>query len=227
MLVQPEGHPQNMQPSSEIIASRIDRDIPLDAANPTDDWASATPVAFCNDWQGRNPDPGRETTVRILWTPQSLYMGFDCHYRELHVFEDADPNGRRDRLWERDVVEAFLQPDPSRSRYYKEFEVSPNGLWIDLDIFPGGLSDLKSGLRHSVTLDAKAHTWRAEIAIPMPALTASFDANVAWRANFYRVEGRKEPRAYLAWQPTNTPRPNFHVPEAFGKLRFAPPSGLG
>ena len=30
------------------------------------------------------------------------------------LFEDSDPNGRRDHLWDRDVAEAFLQPDPSR-----------------------------------------------------------------------------------------------------------------
>ena len=64
-------------------------------------------------------------------------------------------NGRRDHLWDRDVAEAFLQPDPSRAHYYREFEVSPNGMWIDLDIFPGGLADLKSGLKKSVFLDEK------------------------------------------------------------------------
>jgi len=26
----------------------------------------------------------------------------------------------------------------------------------------------------------------------------------------------------LAWLPTKTPEPNFHVPEAFGTLRFDP-----
>ena len=33
----------------------------------------------------------------------------------------------------------------------------------------------------------------------------------------YRMEG-KSPRLYLAWSPTKTPKPNFHVPEAFGTL---------
>ena len=41
-----------------------------------------------------------------------------------------------------------------------------------------------------------------------------------WRVNFFRVEGAREPRFYSAWRATNTPQPNFHVPEAFGKLRF-------
>ena len=146
---------------------------------------------------------------------------FDCRYRELHLFADAEPNGRRDRLWDRDVAEAFLQDDPTRTRYYKEFEVSPNGFWIDLDISPGGLKDLISGLQRSVWLDKSTHTWTAELAIPMESLTAHFDPAAVWRVNFYRVEGVKEPRSYFAWQPTNTPQPNFHVPSAFGRMRFS------
>jgi len=125
---------------------------------------------------------------------------------------------------DRDVAEAFLQPDSSRARFYKEFEVSPNGMWIDLDISPNGLADLKSGLQHSVFLDEKAHTWAAELAIPLKALTSNFDSNAVWRANFYRIEGTKEPRRYFAWQPTRTPQPDFHVPTAFGKLRFGAPA---
>jgi alpha-galactosidase len=209
--------------SSEIVASYVAGEIRLDAAHPAAEWQKAHPVIFCSDWQGKNPDEQRETQVRVLWSPQTLYLRFECRYRELHVFADSDSNGRRDHLWDRDVAEAFLQPDPSRERYYREFEVSPNGMWIDLDIFPGGLADLKSGLNKSVVLDADGHRWVAELAIPMKALTRDFDPKAIWRANFYRVEGTKEPRAYMAWRPTGTAEPNFHVPGAFGRLRFAEP----
>lgn len=207
---------------SEVVAIHVANEIVLDAAHPAAEWQHAVPLTFCADWQGKNPDPGRETQLRVLWSPQTLYLRFECRYRELYVFADADPNGRRDHLWDRDVVEAFLQPDPSRERCYKEFEVSPNGMWIDLDIFPAGLADLRSGLRLSVVLDEKSHTWTAELALPMKALALNFDPNSVWRANFYRVEGAQESRTYMAWQPTGTPEPNFHVPAAFGRLRFAP-----
>lgn len=203
-----------------VIAAPVVREIALDARNPAPEWETATPVSFCADWQGMNADPQRQTRVRVLWTPKTIYLRFECQYRELFVFEDSDPNGRRDRLWERDVAETFLQPDPTRPPYYREFEVSPNGTWIDLDIFPGGLSDLKSGLERSVWLDKEHSTWAAELAIPMKALTPSFDRRSVWRANFYRVEGPREPRFYSAWQPTRTSQPDFHVPAAFGKLRF-------
>jgi len=205
---------------SELVASHISSEIRLDAANSAPEWQSAQPVRFCTEWQGQNPDPALETEVRVLWSPASLYLRFVCRYRELFVFDDSDPKGRRDHLWDRDVAEAFLQPDASVERSYKEFEVAPNGMWIDLDVSPSGLADLKSGLTRSVHVDAKKKIWTAELAIPMRSFTAYFDPTEAWRVNFYRVEGKTEPRQYLAWQPTHTHQPNFHVPKAFGTLRF-------
>lgn len=207
------------------MAQEIARDIRFDARHPAAEWATAHPVTFCADWQGRNSDPARQTEVRVLWTPATLYLRFVCRYRELYVFEDSDPNGRRDHLWDRDVAEVFLQPDPSQPRHYKEFEVSPNGMWVDLDIapreiYPEGRSNLQSGLARSVWLDAQERTWAAELAIPMKVLTAELDPAAIWRVNFYRVEGAQEPRFYSAWRPTNSAEPNFHVPEAFGQLRF-------
>jgi alpha-galactosidase len=185
-------------------------------------WELAAPLRFNADWRGRNADPDRETEVRLLWTPDSLFLRFHAKYSVITVFPDAEPHGRRDQLWDRDVVEVFLQPDPSIPRQYKEFEVSPNGSWIDLDIAPGEKRDLKSGLRRRVVLNETSKFWVAELALPMNCLVARFDPTAAWRVNFYRVEGAEEPRFYSAWRPTMTPRPNFHVPEAFGELVFAP-----
>ncbi len=185
-------------------------------------WELAAPVRFDADWQGRNADPERETEVRLLWTAETLYLRFRAKYRVITVFSDAGPDGRRDQLWDRDVAEVFLQPNPSQLRCYKEFEVSPNGFWIDLDIAPGQKHDLKSGLRRRVMLNEAAKAWVAEMALPMNRLVDRFDPAAKWKVNFYRVEGATEPRFYSAWRPTLTPAPNFHIPEAFGELAFAP-----
>jgi alpha-galactosidase len=209
-----------MSAGSEAIAARVSQDIQLNSRNPAAEWQQATPIHFSADWQGKNADPTLETEVRVLWSASNLYLRFVCRYRVLFAFEDSDSNGRRDHLWDRDVAEAFLQPAPSKERRYKEFEVAPNGMWIDLDISPSGLADLKSGLKRSVHVDAGNRIWVAELEVPMRSLTATFDPIKKWHANFYRVEGRTEPRQYLAWRPTFTPQPNFHIPEAFGNLRF-------
>lgn len=203
-----------------ITAVEIAHEIALDARHRAVEWQQAEAVTFCANWQGKNSDPGRQTTVQALWTRKSLFLRFDCRYRELFLFDDSDANGRRDHLWDRDVVEAFLQPEPSHLRNYREFEVSPNGMWIDLDIFPEGRRDLESRLTRSVWLDRDALAWTAELAIPMRSLAPNFDPAAEWRVNFYRVEGPREPRFYSAWRATKTPEPNFHVPDAFGKMRF-------
>jgi alpha-galactosidase len=189
---------------------------PVDSA-----WEIAAPIRFDTDWQGLNGDPERATQVRLMWTAETLFLRFDAKYQALTVFADDDIEGRRDHLWDRDVCEAFLQPDPSQFRRYKELEVAPNGFFIDLDIDAGAGSgrDLSSGLRRRV--DSASKTWRAVLAVPMKAFVERFDPKATWRANFYRVEGPAEPRFYAAWQPTRTEKPSFHVPEAFGRLVFA------
>src|SRR6266481_5015687 len=154
-------------------------------------WEAADSLRFQADWQGKNVDPERETEVRLLWTRETLYLRFQAKYRVITVFANAEPNGRRDQLWDRDVAEVFFQSNESDRRRYKEFEISPNKTWI------------------------------AELALPMKSLVERFDPAASWRVNFFRVEGASEPRFYSAWQPTGTPAPNFHVPEAFGKLIFA------
>jgi len=191
------------------------------------DWERAEPIVYCADWQGKNADAQRKTQVRLLWTPATLFAQFRARYRELTVFADASADGRRDQLWDRDVAEVFLQADPGQALRYAEFEVSPNGFWIDLDVNlePGGerLRDLRSGLTRRVRLDEAQKLWTAELSIPMRSLTPRFDPAADWRVNFFRVEGPSEPRFYSSWQPTGTAEPNFHVPQAFGKLLFAPP----
>lgn len=183
-------------------------------------WELAAPLGFNADWQGKNAEPERETEVRLLWTPETLFLRLRSKYRTITVFSDAAPNGWRDQLWDRDVAEVFLQPDPSNLHQYKEFEISPNGYWIDLDIAAGEKHDLRSGMRRRVVLDETAKTWVAELDIPMKCLVKKLDPSATWKVNFYRVEGESEPRFYSAWRPTGTRVPNFHVPEAFGELVF-------
>ena len=183
-------------------------------------WKKAPAISFDADWRGEHADALRTTEVRVLWNGDTLFLYFRARFRELHIFSDARPDGWRDQLWDRDVAEAFLQPDDNDPLVYKELEVSPNGFWLDLNISHGGKEEMRSGLRRMVTQDAEARTWTAVLGVPMRSLTPAFDPKKRWRVNFYRVEGVAEPRFYSAWSPTRSSAPNFHVPAAFGFLEF-------
>src|ERR1700759_942681 len=176
---------------------------PPDAA-----WETVPGVQFDWNWQGENADPTRETQVRLLWTPETLFVEFRAKYRSITVYDDPDSRGWRDKLWDKDVCELFVQSDPSQARKYQEFEVAPNGNWIDRGItLDGGehhgKRDLTSGLRRRASIDEAAKTWRAVLALPVKSLVAgNFDLSKTWRVNFFRVEGPNEPRFYASWQPT-------------------------
>jgi alpha-galactosidase len=181
---------------------------------------AAPSLYFDHDWRGQNADTQRATEVRLLWMPGMLFVRFICRFRNITVFPDARADGWRDELWNRDVAETFLQPDASDPLVYREFEVSPNGYWIDLAVSHGKIEELRSGLRRRVMLREQEQTWTAELALPMACLIPRFDPRHVWRANFFRIEGGAEPRFYSAWSPTHSEKPNFHVPAAFGTLMF-------
>jgi alpha-galactosidase len=211
-------------PADFANASCLTQNLASDGFPVPSAWKPAEPVVFSSDWQGKNSDPELETQVRLLWSPETLFLRYHSRFSTLTVFADADPSGRRDRLWDRDVVEVFLQPDPTYPGHYFEFEVSPNGFWIDLNIEHGERSDPQSGMKCRAHIDENAKIWTAELAIPLRGLVLHFEPSSIWRVNFFRVEGPCEPRFYSSWRPTNTPQPNFHVPTAFGKLKFLPPA---
>ena len=203
---------------AEITAVRIPEQVKDFPSEP--DWSRASPLSFASDWRGENRDLNRQTEVKLLWSDAALFLRFICRYRSITVFDDADANCRRDELWKRDVAEVFLQPDRFGEKYYKEFEVSPNGQWLDLDITPAGLKHITSGMKTRVAIDEVTAAWGAQLVIPLESITDHFDPAQSWRVNFFRCEGSEPDRFYSAWQPTETAEPNFHVPEKFGWLRF-------
>jgi alpha-galactosidase len=205
---------------TEVVALRLGSSKDADGFPVEADWDRSAAVSFSHDWRGQNEDSQRQTEVKILWSPDELYLRFWCRYRTIDVFTDSEPNGRRDKLWDRDVAEVFLQPDRFGEKYYKEFEISPNGQWLDLDITPKGLTHIASGMRSRVSINEATREWAADLVIPMAALTPQFDPAQVWRVNFFRCEGLDPERFYSAWQPTGTPEPSFHVPHKFGSLRF-------
>ena len=203
---------------NQMTAARLQTQLDTSGLPEGAAWTDIAPVTFCSDWRAENPDSDRQTQVQFLWSPDSLFLRFHCRYRE--TFTYPGPPTRRDRLWMRDVAEVFIRPETWEPSHYLEFEISPNGDWLDLDISPGHKSILCCDLKSRVASDRRHHTWTAEMAIPMSCFAQSLDPGQAWRLNLFRIEGRDPNRFYSAWIPTYTPQPNFHIPEVFGVLRF-------
>jgi hypothetical protein len=214
--------PASGQPAVlESVAS--DHDLPL-TTDPRDAaWATAPNVLASRDRMG-NAVSGPPTEIRSRWTKDHLYLLFICPYTELNLKPDPARSEETPRLWTWDVAEAFIGSDFERIWRYKEFQVSPQGEWVDLDIdrrdpqAQGG-DAWNSGFTVAARIDADARTWYGVMRIPWGAIDARPpQAGRELRLGLFRLAGRGEPRATYVWQPAG--QLSFHVPEAFGLLRL-------
>ena len=191
-----------------------------------EEWARSRPVRLAQYWSGADAPQARHAEARLLWDDVALCARFVCEQREPLVVSANPQRGRKTMgLWDRDVCEMFVAPvanDPSR---YFEFEVAPTGEWLDLALrmtaegratdwdFYSGMSAAARVSSGSVIMAMRV-PWEAFGAAPAPR------AGERWRVNLFRCVGAGETRGYIAWQPTFTPEPSFHVPEKFGHLLF-------
>jgi hypothetical protein len=187
-------------------------------------WSAADELLIERYWSGGEAPPARHVGVRGLWSDAALYIKFEANRGEPIVASEwPDKSEKTIGLWDRDVCEVFIAPDPHEPRHYFEFEVAPTGEWLDVAI------DLSSGTRindweftSGMRVASKIELDRIlmSMMIPWDAFGKKPQPGDVWRGNLYRCVGEGEDRGYLAWQRTMTPVPDFHVPESFGEFRF-------
>lgn len=202
---------------------RAEQDVSLSTDPTSSFWRKARPVYAEVDGQGRSESRYR-TEVRSRWTKDNIYFLFICPYQQLYLKPKPDVVHETNELWNWNVAEVFMGTDFENIRRYKEFEISPHGEWIDLDI---NLDNPRheegwvwnSGFEHTARIDESKHTWYAAIRVPFAALGTSTPApGTTFRVNLFRTEGPPANQKQIMWQPTMSQ--TFHVPERFGVLKL-------
>lgn len=187
-------------------------------------WEQCEAVQIEHYWSGEPAMASRHAEARLCWSDEALHVRFVAKQHEpLIVADRPDTDKKTLGLWDRDVCEIFLAPDAAEPWRYFEFEAAPTGEWIDLGITvkPEGREtdwDYASGFKTAAKVEGERLLVGMRIpwseSIPKPA------TGDIWRVNLFRCVGPEAPERYLAWLPTRTPEPNFHVPEVFGTLRY-------
>lgn len=199
---------------------------PFDIEEPWSVPAGCTPVRLRRATDGAPP---RLSTSVAVWFDEEhlsvLFSANDDHIEATHFAHDAP-------LYEQDVVEIFAAPE-TPLRYF-ELEVSPRGTLFDARIdSPDGdrgtmhadrswtCDGLFAAIRR-VTESNGATSIDTLVRIPFASLErATPEEGETWRMNFFRIDRHPEfGDEYSAWQPTLKIPPDFHVPAAFGTLRF-------
>jgi uncharacterized protein (DUF362 family) len=181
-------------------------------------WEPATPIRFDTDWSGAHTPTS--TRVRTLWSKGALFVLWELEGAGIAVDASRPVKVEREKLYEEDCVELFLAPDAATPTRYFEVEVGPLGHFFDIAVDKKtNKSDSAWSSRPQIatTVDRDRHRATIEIALRSPDVLHALAPGARLPFALYRMEGRS-PRLYLAWSPTRTPKPNFHVPDAFGTI---------
>lgn len=199
---------------------------PFDMEDPWSAPAGCNPVRLRRAIDGA--PPRLSTSVAVWFDDDSLSVLFsasDDHVEATHLKHDAP-------LYEQDVVEIFAAPE-NLQRYY-ELEVSPRGTLFDARVdSPDGdrktmhvdrewTCDGLLALIRRITESNGATSIDTLVRIPFSSLGCGTPKDAeTWRINFFRIDRHPElGDEYSAWQPTMKNPADFHVPAAFGTLRF-------
>ncbi len=207
-----------------IVCSHMSRDFKVDGDIGKTAWVSNKWIKFDQHAYSDAKYPHAATRVAALWTPRSIYFGFECKYSKINVYTGEDTAHERWELWNRDVVEVFINPRPDSPSHYYEFEVAPNNQWIDLEIDktknPFYDPAWNSGFEHATHIDDQY--WSCEMRIPIASMgVQEISVGEEWRLNFFRADGPGEPeRCLMAWSmiPGGS---SFHTPSCFGIIHFS------
>ena len=221
MAAQPLPHYDIMRGSAPLVI-----DAKLDEAA----WRQAPAVSdfHFNWWKQGEKEP---TVAKLLWDDDNLYVGFYC--RDKHI--SGEVVQRHGPVSRDDCVEAFISPNVAKPRNYYGFEINVLGTMLNFiraDWYKGPFNTEPEGVRYRTSfhgLPVKHDSpeddhWILELAIPFKNFekdapnTPPRDGDT-WRLNLNRAGGKTNAQ-YSTWSPVSTEKPNFHVPEAFGTVRF-------
>ena len=204
-------------------STKAEHDAALQTNPASSFWQHAHPVYAERDTHG-NALPGYRTEIRSRWTKGNIYFLFICPYEELHLKPSPDTVNETNQLWNWDVAEVFIGSDFENIKHYKEFEISPQGEWIDLDIHlekphheDGWMWN--SGFKVSARIDRAAKIWYGAMRIPLASVDdRPAKVGNAFRVNLFRGQGAAPNLKEITWQPPMSD--TFHVPERFGTLKL-------
>ena len=199
------------------------------------DWTQGVtlPPLILADGSG----PARQQTItQVCYHDETLFVHFDCADQDIW----GTYTQRGDAIYDEEVVEIFIGVGSETPVDYYEFEVSPNGVLLNVKVHNPD-SDRATiqldfgwdcpGLRWGAQRDDANGRWRAYLAIPWSAIGGSSIGGTTgvpttWRANFYRIERPRLQRQlesgsepeFSCWSPTMTDPADFHKPLYFGML---------
>lgn len=114
------------------LSKRLKSDTALNVDPNSALWKSAPAVFGGNNAKGQ-PTPGHRSEFRSRWTDKTS-TSCSSALSGLYLIQPPVTDKETNKLWEHDAAEIFIGADFEKIWQYREYQVSPQGEWVDLDI---------------------------------------------------------------------------------------------
>ncbi len=196
-------------------------------------WREVPPL-FIDTYLWMENGYAPEVQVRIFHTERVLYLYY--HVPEKSVTIRHTTFGSP--VYKDSCVEFFLNPFPAQSDRYFNMEFNALGTML-VGVGSDGDDTKRYYLREDEVRGLKAVStiarpvtgnhgsdhWRLYLRIPKEVFEKQYGlpfTDPTAIANFYKCGDETQWEHYGAWNRVINPTPNFHLPQWFGELRFAP-----
>ncbi|MBK8501393.1 MAG: carbohydrate-binding family 9-like protein [Saprospiraceae bacterium] len=174
-------------------------------------------------WNDEIPQP---TSFRALWTDSSLYLLYQVI--DLDVVAPGPPKDKRGVL-PSDRVEIFFKAHGEMNPYYC-LELDPRARVLDYEatyyrntnfewMWPAGqLEVLATSTPDGYIVEARI-SLQSLIDLGILNDDRSIDAGL-FRGDFFSINKNTTDVKWISWVHPDSEKPDFHIPSAFGKLKF-------
>lgn len=178
-------------------------------------WSEIEPIRieYC-PWKKFKTDI--KTTARVVYSDKGLTVRFETDEKPLRATITKDQDG--DTCTDSCVEFFFRRAD---SNNYINVEVNPFGKILMSNNNPGKRRK-RVEYSHDIlktTSRINGKTWALQFFLPFDLIEREIGAlGDRFFANFYKCGELTEHRHYACWNPIESAKPQFHLPEFFGEI---------
>ncbi|MBW7891022.1 MAG: carbohydrate-binding family 9-like protein [Chitinophagaceae bacterium] len=212
---------------------KLRRRMTIDGNWDKPEWKKIKPLRMTH-YMGKVPHFEPKAEAKMVYDDENIYVIFRVKdkFVSSHVTEyNGNVSGDA-------CVEFFFSPDEKFPLYYFNLEVNAGGTPLIFYVTTPwtGFKKLEAEdirqieIAHSLpkVVDPEIKeevTWTLEYRVPLEMLRKFSNVTypkpgVIWKANFYKTASKTSNPHYLTWAFVDNPKPNFHLPQFFGILKF-------
>lgn len=218
---------------SEYTVKRLDQYMMIDGDWNKPQWKNIETINICNIMGDRSSFIP-EVQAKMMYNDGNIFVIFNVKDRYVRCVT-KEINGS---VWDDSAVEFFFAPDTSLPLRYFNLEINCGGTpLMHYNLIPRkefkkiSAEDIeKIEIAHSLptTVDPEITepvTWTLEYRIPIDLLIKYSNVTKPkpgnfWRGNFYKIADKTSNPHYLTWNIVDNNKPDFHLPQFFGILKF-------